>query len=806
MQLTGIHHLTAVTADAPGNHDYYTRTLGMRLVKKTVNQDDTSAYHLFYADGRGSPGTDITFFDWPAARERRGSRSVVRTGFRVPSAASLDYWAGRLGGLVVTRDGRPTLDFEDPEGQRLMLVVDDNRGSHHPWDRSPVPAEHQIRGLGPITISVPDLGPTDRVLTTVMNMRPARTYPLGGVTVHVYEMGDGGPAAELHVAVEPGARPNSLGAGGVHHVAFRVPTFAEYDAWADRLQELRVANSGPVDRFYFRSLYFREPNGVLFELATDEPGFHADEPIDQLGERLSLPPFLESQRGEHRGRAQAVVDDRWQRWRQARVDHDMTPIHNAVAACVLVVAMTCGTAAAAPGRPPNVLFVLIDDMGYGDLTCYGNARVHTRALDQLAAEGIRFTQFYVNAPICSPSRTALLTGQYPARWRMTSYLDNRAANRERGMAQWLDPAAPTVARELHAAGYATGHFGKWHMGGQRDVGDAPLLTEYGFDKTLTTFEGLGDRILPLLDAYDGTPPRRYALGSDTLGRGNITWMERSKVTGGFVAAASAFIRQAQKDGKPFYVNVWPDDVHSPFFPPKDLRGNGTKRQRFLGVVQSADDQLKPLFDLVRNDPALRDNTLIVVASDNGPEPGAGSPGPFRGHKGNLYEGGVREPFITWGPGLMDKAAVGTTDDKSVVAGVDLLPSLLAIAGRQPPAGQAFDGEDQSGAMLGRSLHDRTKPLMWLRPPDRPGPAADPWPDLAIRQGDWKLLVNADGSSPQLYDLAHDAAEKANVAAAHPDVVAAMTKPLLAWYHGLPVTVPPRPKGGAAPQDVKKDEG
>ncbi len=296
MQLTGIHHLTAVTADAAGNHAFYTNTLGMRMVKKTVNQDDTSAYHLFYADGRGSPGADITFFDWPTPPERRGTRSIVRTGLRVGSVESLGYWADRLGGNVMERDGRPTLDVEDPEGQRLSLVVDGGRGEAHPWAKSPVPAEHQVRGLGPITISVPDLGPTEGILTGVMNMRKARTYPLGAVTVHVYEMGDGGPAAELHVAVEPGARPHSPGAGGVHHVAFRVPTFAKYDAWAARLNELRVGNSGPVDRFYFRSLYFREPNGILFELATDGPGFHADEPMETLGEKLSLPPFLEGRR------------------------------------------------------------------------------------------------------------------------------------------------------------------------------------------------------------------------------------------------------------------------------------------------------------------------------------------------------------------------------------------------------------------------------------------------------------------------------------------------------------------------------
>jgi glyoxalase family protein len=309
MQLTGFHHLTAVTANAPRNFTFYTQSLGLRLVKKTVNQDDVSAYHLFYADGLASPGTDITFFDWPVGRERRGTHSIVRTGLRVAGEASLAWWEKRFedlgvaAGKIVRRDGRAALDFEDFEGQRLSLVVDETRGEAHPWAKSPVPSEHQIRGLGPITISVPDVRPTDAVLTKVMNMRRVREYalatdgPVGSERdVHVYQMGAEGPQAELHVLVEPGAQPASSGAGGVHHVAFRTPTFEQYDAWAKRLGELGVRSSGPVDRFYFRSLYFREPNGILFEIATDGPGFAADESMEVLGERLALPPFLEPRR------------------------------------------------------------------------------------------------------------------------------------------------------------------------------------------------------------------------------------------------------------------------------------------------------------------------------------------------------------------------------------------------------------------------------------------------------------------------------------------------------------------------------
>jgi glyoxalase family protein len=306
MELTGIHHLTAVSAQIRENHLFYTRTLGMRLVKRSVNQDDVSAYHLFYADAVGSPGSDLTFFDWPVQRERRGTRSIVRTHLRVAGAETLEWWAAHLrergvtAGEVVERDGRLTLDLEDPEGQRLSLIDDGGAGEAHPWDRSPVAAEHQVRGLGPIVLSVPSLAPTDALLQRALNMRPVRTYPHpenAKHTVHVYEMGAGGPGAELHVAEQPELPAARPGAGGVHHVAFRIPD-ADYDAWAARLNELRIPNSGEVDRFWFHSLYFREPNGILFEIATDGPGFAVDEDAATLGEKVVLPPFLEPRRAQ----------------------------------------------------------------------------------------------------------------------------------------------------------------------------------------------------------------------------------------------------------------------------------------------------------------------------------------------------------------------------------------------------------------------------------------------------------------------------------------------------------------------------
>jgi glyoxalase family protein len=304
MQLTGIHHLTAISAKPRENLAFYTGLLGMRLVKKTVNQDDVSAYHLFYADGKANPGTDLTFFDFPAAPERRGSNSISRTGLRVSGEASLGYWrdrlkqAGGVTGNVIEVDGRLTLPFEDGEGQRLVLVDDGGKGTSSPWERSTVPTEHQIRGLGPIVLTVRDLAAIEQVLVGAMNMRRVRDYAAHGADIHVFAMGEGGPAAELHVIEARDVPMARQGAGGVHHVAFRTPDEAQYHGWTQRLSELGIRHSGEIDRFYFRSLYFREPNGILFEIATDGPGFATDEPMATLGEKLALPPFLESRRAE----------------------------------------------------------------------------------------------------------------------------------------------------------------------------------------------------------------------------------------------------------------------------------------------------------------------------------------------------------------------------------------------------------------------------------------------------------------------------------------------------------------------------
>lgn len=441
----------------------------------------------------------------------------------------------------------------------------------------------------------------------------------------------------------------------------------------------------------------------------------------------------------------------------------------------------------APSRDteePNILFILIDDMGYADLGCYGNEEVRTPHIDRLAAEGIRFTQYYASAPICSPSRVAVLTGQYPGRWEITSYIDSRAKNEARGMRDFLDLRALSVARILSEAGYHSAHIGKWHMGGGRDVGDAPLITAYGFHESVTQFEGLGERYLATyetLDLKDST--RQLEKWSVQLGRGKVHWEKRYHVTERFVDRAIAAMKHAQAAGKPFYINLWPDDVHTPLEPSPSNRGTATKHDLYLGVVTELDEQLGRIFDFVRKDPALAANTLIVLASDNGPEPGAGSAGRLRGTKGSLYEGGIREPFIVWCPGRMSLAKRGTVNTKNVIAGIDLPPSFAVLAGvhRKFP----FDGQDVSDALIGKSMPARTEPVMWQRPPDRKRLQGKAQPDLAIRDGNFKLLINVDGSGVQLYNLEENAEESVNVSEKHPDIVKRLSEQVLSWHAGMP---------------------
>jgi arylsulfatase A-like enzyme len=448
---------------------------------------------------------------------------------------------------------------------------------------------------------------------------------------------------------------------------------------------------------------------------------------------------------------------------------------------------------AAETTRPNIILVLIDDMGWGDFSCFGNEETKTPNIDRLASEGIRFSQFYVNSPICSPSRCGITTGQYPQRWRITSFLNDRKDNERRGIAQWLAPEAPTLARFLQKAGYATGHFGKWHLGGQRDVDDAPAITSYGYDESLTNFEGMGPKLLPLTLKPGDKKPGKIWDDAERLG-GPVTWMQRSKITGGYIDQAIPFINKAVANKKPFYINLWPDDVHSPYWPPVD-QWTDSKRGMYLAVLRQMDQQFGKLFDHIRDTPELRENTLILVCSDNGPEPGAGSAGPFRGVKGTLYEGGVRSPLIVWGPGLIDSSMAGHHDETSVLAAMDLVPSLLTLAGTVAPEKVSFDGEDHSSALIGKGSTPRNKPIFWRRPPDRhvlPGSSnPEKLPDLSTRDGKWKLLCTYDGTSPQLYDVEKDLGETTNLAAANSEVVDRLIRSVVSWSETMPPDDGPR---------------
>ena len=443
----------------------------------------------------------------------------------------------------------------------------------------------------------------------------------------------------------------------------------------------------------------------------------------------------------------------------------------------------------APSRP-NILFIFVDDLGYGDLGVTGNRDVPTPHMDSLARDGVLFTQFYVASPICSPSRVAITTGQFPSRHLIHSYLNDRKSHREQGMRDWLDPSAPCVARTFKQSGYATGHFGKWHMGGGRDVGDAPLPQAYGFDESVTSFEGLGDRILI---EGDGLSKQSAALG-----RGKIEWAPKHKLTELYVDRTIDFIRRNRE--KPFYLHLWPCDVHDGHIPRPDLMERYSRfsanpyLQRFYAVLDELDRQIGRLLKALE-DSGVADNTIVALTGDNGPtawpryykegfEP-PGSTAGLRGRKWSLYEGGIREPLLVrWKNGI----PAGKVDKESIVGAVDLFPTFCSMAGVKPPTA-SFDGQDMSAAFRGKPKR-RSKPLIWeygrAGTYPLPGKQDDQSPNLAIRDGRWKLLINDDGSRQELYDFSQSDKERVNVAARRPVVAKRLSTQVLNWRRSLPV--------------------
>lgn len=299
--ISGHHHVSMLTKDAKATNQFYRGILGLRRVKKTVNQDDPSMYHLFYGDRSGSPGTELTFFEMPfAGRTHRGTNAITRIGLLVSSEESLVYWKERFEkfnvehGEITQYANKPALHFEDGEGLRMVLLVsEDETEQWEAWEQADVPEEHQIRGMGPIEITVRRLEKLAGTLTEIFGYKEVSR----SAGEAVFQAVAGKATGEFVVKYADGASEKP-GRGSIHHIAIRAKDEEELVYWDEQVRARGFYSSGIVDRFYFKSLYFRESNGILFEIATDGPGFTADSSLENLGERLDLPPFLESRREE----------------------------------------------------------------------------------------------------------------------------------------------------------------------------------------------------------------------------------------------------------------------------------------------------------------------------------------------------------------------------------------------------------------------------------------------------------------------------------------------------------------------------
>lgn len=429
--------------------------------------------------------------------------------------------------------------------------------------------------------------------------------------------------------------------------------------------------------------------------------------------------------------------------------------------------------AAADTNRPNIVFLLTDDMGYGDVACYGGKFVPTPNIDRLAVEGTKFTQFYAAAPVCSPSRTGFLTGMYPGRWRITNFLQTRAGNRASEQADFLDPKAPSIARTLKQAGYVTAHFGKWHMGGGRDVTNAPPFSAYGFDEHASTYESPEPD--PVITATN------WIFSS----KDKIKRWDRSAY---FVDRTLDFLRRHK--GEPCYVNLWPDDVHTPWVPAgtdidKRRRENDESAPNFKAVLLEYDKQVGRLTAGLK-ELGIEKNTILIFSSDNGPLPTfrGSRAGGLRGSKDSLYEGGTRMPLIVRWPGHVP---AGRVDNTSILHGVDFFPMFCKLAGVALPENEHFDGEDLSKAFLG-TASVRQHPLFWEygRNPTFGYPRGrNRSPNVAVREGKWKALVNADGTSVELYDIEADRNETQNVANENPEIAKRLTEAALQWRKSLP---------------------
>lgn len=424
---------------------------------------------------------------------------------------------------------------------------------------------------------------------------------------------------------------------------------------------------------------------------------------------------------------------------------------------------------------PNVIIIYTDDMGYSDISCYGGRFTNTSNIDRIGREGIQFNQYYTACPISSPSRVGITTGMYPTQWGITTFLNDRKSNRKNNSNDFLSKDAPSMARSFKAAGYATAHIGKWHMGGGRDVKDMPHIKEYGFDEWCSTWESPDPD--PLITAS------------------NWIWSEKDSIkrwerTQYFVDKVLNFMQR--HPDQPCFVNLWPDDMHTPYVPSQEeyeksgKNGYWEKEINFVPVLQEFDKQIGRLLDGIEK-LGVKDNTIVIFTSDNGPNPSyknARTAG-LRGQKATLYEGGIRMPFLVMWP---DKIKPGQVNDQTVLASIDLLPTLCSMVGIKPVMnGYSTDGIDFSKTILGKKEQKRRTPMFWEfgqhfvgKPlPDNAYQTRSP--NIAVRDGDWKLLVNYDGTSAELYNLKNDINETSNVVKENPEITERLKNLALDWY-------------------------
>ena len=446
---------------------------------------------------------------------------------------------------------------------------------------------------------------------------------------------------------------------------------------------------------------------------------------------------------------------------------------------LILVGILLASSHAVAETKPNIVFIFADDWGWGDLSCHGHPYVKTPNIDRLAAEGTDFHRFTVASGVCSPSRTAVMTGHFPARYNIDGHFAWVPSNAKRNMPDWLDPQAPLLPRLLKGGGYATAHFGKWHLSNNM-IPDSPLPSEYGYD----------------------------AYGAFNCAGEQMPVHEDSR-------HASAFIEKSHHAGKPFFVNLWLHEPHTPFHTvPKyrwRFRDLEERDNIYASVLSHADDRIGEVLDTLDR-LGVAENTLVIFSSDNGPARAArptelalmhdtatgagygigaarGITGGRKGYKGALFEGGIGVPFIARWPG---RIAAGKVDGTSLMSAVDLLPTFCEVAGVDLPGSYAPDGLSQMAALLGNGKAKREKPLFWKMQSAWPARKTQPyhWVSWAIVDENWKLVANRDSSHVELFDITADPKEQTDVQEQNPKVVERLLAKIAKWKE----TLPAKPEG------------